>query len=145
MNCYLISRFKSPEAYQFQDGEKVDVSGTFQVVCPQFDIGNNPIGKEDCLNLNVYVPDILDDLMPVMVWIYGGGFETGSNNFADYGPLRFLDKGILVVTINYRLGPFGFLSLGNDIVPGNAGLLDQVWPCSGFRITFHRSMETQTR
>jgi carboxylesterase type B len=97
-----------------------------QGVCPQLDIGNNPIGEEDCLKLNVYVPDIVEDLMPVMVWIYGGGLETGSNNFGDYGPLRFLDKGILVVTIKYRLGPFGFLSLGTDIVPGNAGLLDQV-------------------
>ena len=39
----------------------------FQVVCPQFDIGNTPKGEEDCLKLNVYVPDIVNGLMPVMI------------------------------------------------------------------------------
>jgi len=121
-------RFKAPEAYQADAGEQVDVSGNFQVVCPQLDsLGPVPIiGEEDCLKLNVYVPEDVEDLLPVMIWIHGGGLETGSNNFVDYGPLRFLDKGMLVVAINYRLGPLGYLSLGTDSVPGNAGLLDQV-------------------
>lgn len=51
---------------------------------------------------------------------------TGSNNFVDYGPRRLLDKDVVLVSINYRLGPFGYLSLGSDQVPGNAGMLDQV-------------------
>ena len=124
----LVPRFKAPEAYQADAGEQVDVSGNFQVVCPQLDsLGPVPIiGEEDCLKLNVYVPEDVEDLLPVMIWIHGGGLETGSNNFVDYGPLRFLDKGMLVVAINYRLGPLGYLSLGTDSVPGNAGLLDQV-------------------
>jgi len=125
-------RFKSPDPYQFVVGELVDVSGNSLVMCPQLapdpaTAELRPVGVEDCLKLNVYVPETpLDVLLPVMVWIHGGGLETGSNNYVDYGPLRLLDQDMIVVTINYRLGPLGYLSLGSDVVPGNAGMLDQV-------------------
>ena len=66
-----------------------------------------------------------DDLAPVMFWIHGGSLKTGSNQFGSYGPLPFMDQDVILVAVNYRLGPFGFLSLGTEEVPGNAGLSDQ--------------------
>lgn len=58
---------------------------------------------------------------PVMFWIHGGGYAFGSGNTFLYGPDFLVAQDVLVVTINYRLGPFGFLSAGRD-APGNAGL-----------------------
>ncbi|XP_067006808.2 esterase E4 [Anabrus simplex] len=88
------------------------------------------IGDEDCLFLNVYTPRLptaqSHSLRPVMVFIHGGGFTEGSGNSDRYGPDFLVDEGVLVVTLNYRLGPFGFLSLHNRLVPGNMGLKDQV-------------------
>ena len=99
------------------------------VFCPQIN-GFTLDGVEDCLFLNVYVPkkaiDDKDIKLPVMVFIHGGSLITGSGNFRDYGPLHFMDKDVILVTINYRLGPFGFFFMGDDMVSGNAGLKDQV-------------------
>ncbi|XP_049792475.1 venom carboxylesterase-6-like [Schistocerca nitens] len=83
-------------------------------------------GSEDCLYVNVYVP-LVNDSSPlaVMVNIHGGGNTTGFSRFRR--PDFFMDKGVLVVTFNYRLGSIGFLSLQNDDIPGNAGLKDQVF------------------
>ena len=61
-----------------------------------------------------------------MVWIYGGGFEVGSYEFYQYNPEHLVEKGVIVVTINYRLGALGFLSLGTETVPGNAAFKDQI-------------------
>ena len=87
------------------------------------------ITDEDCLYLWVYTPTVSKNasLLPVLIWIHGGAYEIGSGSFSDYGPDRFM-KGndIVMVSINYRLGLLGFLSLGNSAVPGNMGLLDQV-------------------
>ena len=106
-----------------------DVSNESTVVCPQIN-GFTLDGVEDCLFLNVYVPkkaiDDNDIKLPVMVFIHGGSLITGSGNFRDYGPLHFMDKDVILVTINYRLGPFGFFFMGDDMVSGNAGLKDQV-------------------
>jgi para-nitrobenzyl esterase len=114
--------------------------------CPQV---AGPFGQgsatEDCLFLNVFVPDPLrgrgrdrdvdDDsdrsgLRPVMVWIHGGALVTGESN--DYDPTRLVDEGdVVVVTINYRLGELGFLAHpaltaeSPDHASGNYGLLDQ--------------------
>ena len=60
-----------------------------------------------------------------MVWIHGGSFIVGSNQPLSYGPSHFMDRDVIVVLVNYRLGPLGFLSLGTEDVPGNAGLRDQ--------------------
>ena len=99
------------------------------VFCPQIN-GFTLDGVEDCLFLNVYVPkkaiDDQDLKLPVMVFIHGGALITGSGNFRDYGPLHFMDKDVILVTINYRLGPFGFFFMGDEMVSGNAGLKDQV-------------------
>ena len=61
-----------------------------------------------------------------MVWIHGGGFHTENSNLSTYGPNYLLDKDIVFVSINYRLGILGFLSTGDVVAPGNFGLKDQV-------------------
>lgn len=87
--------------------------------------------SEDCLTLNVWTPS-LEGARPVMVWIHGGAFQFGSGSTAWYDGARFVANGdVVVVTINYRLGPLGFLHLsdlfGDEFAgSGNAGLLDQV-------------------
>ncbi|KAL4097011.1 hypothetical protein QTP88_021854 [Uroleucon formosanum] len=88
-------------------------------------------GSEDCLYLNVYTPKIPkkgdQELLPVMFWIAGGGYFAGSGGLSLYGPQYLLDKDIVLVTINYRLGIIGFLSTENDDLPGNYGMKDQVF------------------
>lgn len=84
-------------------------------------------GSEDCLTLNVYTP--LQDstaLKPVMVFIHGGGFREGSSSRFLYGPEHLIKHDIILVTINYRLEILGFLCLGTERAPGNAGMKDQV-------------------
>jgi para-nitrobenzyl esterase len=76
----------------------------------------------DCLNLNIWSPDLGAVGLPVMVWIHGGMFEVGSG--ATYNGSRFARDGIVCVTINYRVGVDGFLYLGKG--KANLGLLDQV-------------------
>uniref|UniRef100_A0AAG5DHC5 Carboxylic ester hydrolase n=1 Tax=Anopheles atroparvus TaxID=41427 RepID=A0AAG5DHC5_ANOAO len=90
---------------------------------------NNPIvGDEDCLYLNVYRPkDNSTQHLPVMVFIHGGGYFLGSADPRLYGPQRILaTERVILVTIQYRLGVFGFLSTGDAAAPGNAGMHDQV-------------------
>ncbi|XP_069696461.1 esterase E4-like isoform X1 [Periplaneta americana] len=89
------------------------------------------VGDEDCLYLNVYTPRLPADgeateLLPVMFWIHSGGWVAGSGSSDLYGPQYLLDKEIVLVTINYRLGPLGFLSTGDEVCPGNNGLKDQL-------------------
>ena len=90
-------------------------------------------GSEDCLFLNVYAPATADSKakLPVMFWIHGGGFSGGASNEprhnGDFLPL----KGVVLVTINYRLGVFGFLATSDlakeaDGAAGNYGLMDMV-------------------
>ncbi|XP_064157975.1 cholinesterase-like isoform X1 [Anguilla rostrata] len=83
--------------------------------------------SEDCLYLNVWVPSPTPHAAPVMAWIYGGGFSTGTASLEVYDG-RFLSntEGVLVVSFNYRVGALGFLALpGSQGVSGNAGLFDQ--------------------
>ena len=85
--------------------------------------------SEDCLYLNVYTPrrngsSGAGDSYPVMVYIHGGGYEVGTPVISpgDVIPLW----GVVLVTIQYRLGPFGFVTTGDPVAPGNYGMLDQV-------------------
>ncbi len=80
---------------------------------------------EDCLTLNIWSPDLGAAKLPVMVWIPGGEFEfhaTGASPW--YDGSRFTADGVVCVTINYRVGAEGFLSLGEG--QANRGLLDQI-------------------
>lgn len=87
------------------------------------------IGSDKCLHLNIYVPLLKSGKsLPVMVYIHGGRFNTMSNSPFYYGPDYLIEKQVILVTINYRIGAFGFLSLKDSSLetPGNAGLKDQV-------------------
>ena len=66
--------------------------------------------SEDCLFLNIYTPSVDNSKRPVMVWIHGGGFRSGSANEYD-GRVLASQGDVVVVTINYRLGPFGFTNI----------------------------------
>lgn len=104
--------------------------------CPQSGGGASagflitPDPDPDCLSLNVWAPEGAEDL-PVMVWIHGGGFETGSAHMPYYQGDDLAAEGLVVVSMNYRLGPFGFLATEElaqespDGSVGNYGLLDQ--------------------
>ncbi|KAK7574419.1 hypothetical protein V9T40_011610 [Parthenolecanium corni] len=83
-------------------------------------------GSEDCLNLNIYTPQDAQpgDNIPVIVYIFGGLFKQNSN--LDNGPEYMMDKRIIIVMPNHRLGALGFLSTGDAVISGNMGLKDQV-------------------
>ncbi|VVC41624.1 Carboxylesterase type B, conserved site,Carboxylesterase, type B,Alpha/Beta hydrolase fold [Cinara cedri] len=83
-------------------------------------------GYEDCLYLNVYAPETDKKRLPVIFWIHGGGFTWGHSGSGLFGPAYFMDKDVVLVTINYRLGILGFLSTEDDVLPGNYGMKDQV-------------------
>lgn len=76
--------------------------------------GSRVTGDENCLYLNIYTPHRVDrkPLLPVMFWIHGGAFQFASGNEAD--EKRLMDRKIVLVTINYRLGPFGKLIIYDD-------------------------------
>jgi para-nitrobenzyl esterase len=89
--------------------------------------------SEDCLYLNVWTPaNSSSDRIPVLVWIYGGGFSFGSTAEPGYNGERLAKKGVVLVSIAYRVGPLGFLahpelSAENPHhVSGNYGLLDMI-------------------
>ncbi|XP_077979960.1 pyrethroid hydrolase Ces2a-like [Glandiceps talaboti] len=83
--------------------------------------------SEDCLFLNVFVPQSELKKYAVMVWIHGGGFSMGSSSPIAYDatPLAAIND-VIVVSINYRLGSLGFLTTGDSAAGGNYGMLDQV-------------------
>ncbi|XP_076066315.1 juvenile hormone esterase-like isoform X2 [Oratosquilla oratoria] len=81
-------------------------------------------GQEDCLYLNVYTPKVsVRSQLPVMVFIHGGGFQSGETY--SYPPHVLLDRDVVLVVLQYRVGPFGFLSTEDSVIPGNFGLKDQ--------------------
>ncbi|XP_015432556.1 PREDICTED: venom carboxylesterase-6-like [Dufourea novaeangliae] len=97
-------------------------------ICTQFLMsplnGDRVTGCEDCLYLNIYVPSRTDNkTLPVIFWIHGGAFQFST--FNEVNETRLMDRKVILITSNYRLGPFGFLSTGDRVVPGNMGLKDQ--------------------
>jgi para-nitrobenzyl esterase len=96
----------------------------------------DPLNKrmsEDCLYLNVWTPArSADEKLPVMVWIHGGSNNTGAGSQPEYDGVALARMGVVVVTINYRLDVFGFLSHpeltseSDGAASGNYGLLDQI-------------------
>lgn len=115
-------------------------ASTFGDACPQGRVTQGEFGdniSEDCLYLNVWVPPHTErELLPVMVWIHGGGFSFGATSTPLYRGDRLAERGVIVVSVAYRLGPFGFMahpelsaeSQREDGVhaSGNYGLLDQI-------------------
>lgn len=106
--------------------------------CEQWHIWNDyifldPGPTEDCLYLNVYVPASAKKTsnLPVMMWIHGGGFAAGAGSEPRYTNSALVPKGVILVTINYRLNVFGFLA-SEDLAKesgghaGNYGLMDMV-------------------
>lgn len=92
----------------------------------------DPGGSEDCLTLNVWVPASHAGKLPVMVWIYGGGFVAGTTSEARQDGTNLAKHGVIVVSMNYRLGVFGFFvhpelakESGHNSA-GNYGFLDQL-------------------
>lgn len=98
---------------------------------PEFMIDAGPV-SEDCLYLNVWSPAQGGSNLPVLVWIHGGGFGGGSGSIPIYSGDRLAAKGAVVVTVNYRVGAFGFLAHPEltaespNRTSGNYGLLDMV-------------------
>src|ERR1700675_1589207 len=92
-----------------------------------------PAVSEDCLYLNIWTPvNRADKRLPVLVWIHGGGYTNGSGSMPLYWGDRLAQKGVIVVTIAYRLAPLGFLA-HPDLTgesghhsSGNYGLMDQI-------------------
>ncbi|XP_063987723.1 esterase FE4-like [Diachasmimorpha longicaudata] len=85
------------------------------------------VGDEDCLFLNVYTPTIqAGSGKAVMVYFHPGGFTGGSGDDDLFGPDFLLEKDVILVTVNFRLGAVGFLNTGDANAPGNVGLKDQV-------------------
>ncbi|MEW8542407.1 MAG: carboxylesterase family protein, partial [Candidatus Thiodiazotropha sp.] len=111
------------------------IAKTLPPFCPQnpaylefFGITLDPGSQnEDCLRLNIFTPeqDPQDDAKrPVMVWIHGGFYEVETQNWYLAKLLAAMNN-IIYVTLNYRLSVLGFLSTGDDTLPGNNGLWDQ--------------------
>ncbi|PZC83636.1 hypothetical protein B5X24_HaOG200144 [Helicoverpa armigera] len=122
----VTERFEEP-------GNPPSWHGTFNadrgnIKCNQYISSlKQPVGQEDCLVLNIFTPPTLEpEPFPVMVFIPGGGFYSGSNSELIYNPKFLVQRKVIVVTINYRVGAFGFLCLGLKEASGNMGLKDQL-------------------
>ncbi len=135
-------RWKAPQPAQHWDGvKKCDAFGPspmqakpvpFMVYTSEFLIPEKPI-SEDCLYLNVWTnARTKADKKAVFVWIYGGGFTSGGTACPIYDGEAMAKKGILFVSVNYRVGVFGFLAHPEltkespDKASGNYGLMDQI-------------------
>lgn len=123
-------RWKAPQPAKKWKG--VRFANSFGPMCPQMQLQPGP-QSEDCLTLNVWTPaKNRSARLPVMVWIHGGGFVIGAGSQTVYDGEPLAAQGVVLVSINYRLGVFGFLSHPDlsrespDGVSGNYGLLDMV-------------------
>ncbi len=123
-------RWKPPQPAKPWKG--IRVAKSFPAMCPQFQFIPGP-QSEDCLGLNVWTPArSASEKLPVMLWIHGGGFIIGSSSQSLYDGEPLASEGVVVVSVNYRLGIFGFLAhpaLSQESpqgVSGNYGILDMV-------------------
>ncbi|KAL0840593.1 hypothetical protein ABMA28_015798 [Loxostege sticticalis] len=98
-----------------------------RIVCPQVStlLHSMLVIQEDCLVANIYVPNTVQTNLPVLVLVHGGAYMLGWGSMDQPNEL-VSSKNIIVVTFNYRLGAHGFLCLGTEDAPGNAGMKDQV-------------------
>jgi carboxylesterase type B len=120
----VSGRFRWTDPRPLPAWQAVRAATTFGPACAQHDSGYRT-QAEDCLFLNIWRPRGLDDSakLPVMVFIHGGGFVSGASSDPLYNGARLARRGVIVVSLNYRLGALGFLALGE--LAGNYGLRDQ--------------------
>ena len=135
-------RWKAPQAVEAWEGVRACVNPPASAIQPdpkpffcwsqEFITPAKPM-SEDCLYLNVWTPaKKADENLPVMVWIHGGGLTSGSGMVPLYDGTEMAKKGVVFITINYRLGIFGFLAhpeLSKESAlntSGNYGILDQI-------------------
>jgi len=128
-------RWKAPARAAKWDGVK-DASAYGAICAQKMPNPDNGIGQypasEDCLTLNVFTQQLGGGKRPVMVWIHGGGFVNGSGSAELYDGSQLAKRGVVVVTINYRLGRFGSFAhplLTKEAAGGpvaNYGMLDMV-------------------
>lgn len=124
-------RFAPPAPLDASD-DVIDctVFGHCAVQEPSMLVNTEP--SEDCLYLNVWAPENVasDAKLPVFVWIHGGGYYNGCGSMNYYDGTEFVKQGVIVVTINYRLGALGFFALQTLLdeygTTGNWGTLDQI-------------------
>src|ERR1700688_4616667 len=128
-------RWRPPAPVTHWEGTRK--ADTFAPACMQEGVSmpgeTPPAVSEDCLYLNVWAPrPTHHNALPVIVWIYGGGLRNGSAAMPLYWGDRLARRGVVVVTIAYRLGPLGFLALpaltqeSDAHSSGNYGLMDQI-------------------
>lgn len=125
-------RWKAPAPVQPWTGVKK--TDAFCSACMQTSgaMGNSAQVSEDCLYLNVWTPaKKTDEKVPVIYWVHGGGYSGGSTSTPMYDGMGFAKKGVVLVSVAYRLGPFGFLAhpelsqeSGNG--SGSYGMLDMI-------------------
>ena len=117
-------RFKRPE--KVDKWTDVYDATTEKNSCYQVDRGFHMANmNEDCLFLRVWAPHNTRN-KTVMVWLFGGGLQTGSIYQSWYDALPLATFDVVVVSINYRVGPMGFIYDGTEEAPGNVGLYDQL-------------------
>jgi len=125
-------RFEDPVPYK--QPNKIDATDDTVIMCPQTPFCVPPLCEvvvtEDCLFLTVQVPSEYkydpNNLLPVMIWIHGGGFVAGSHNDKLYIADNLSNStGAIVVSMNYRLGYLGFLTYEKAGISGNQGIKDQ--------------------
>ena len=130
-------RWKAPQPAAKWDGVKDAAAfgaSCMQTNYPEGSLYRSDLGpvSEDCLTLNIWTTAKANAKQPVMVWIHGGGLTRGSGATPVYDGEALSRKGVVLVTINYRLGPFGFLTHPEltaespNHSSGNYGLLDQI-------------------
>ena len=128
-------RWKAPQPVKKWEG--VLKADKYAPACPQMKLKYAgfvpPPTSEDCLYLNVWTPaKSSGEKLPVMVWIYGGGFAMGATSVPLYSGEQLAKMGVIVVSIAYRVGPLGFMAHpeltaeASNKVSGNYGLLDQI-------------------
>ncbi|GGU09841.1 carboxylesterase family protein [Actinomadura citrea] len=127
----MAERFAAPRPVPVWEG--VRDAGRPGPACPQppsrlervMGPGSDLVQDEGCLSLNVWTPGGTG--LPVLVWLHGGGFTSGSGAEAWYDGALLAERGrMVVVTVNYRLGALGYLYLSPTFGPANVGLLDQI-------------------
>jgi para-nitrobenzyl esterase len=133
-------RFRAPVRPARWEGTRPCLE--FGPVCPQHDFRDENVmvvpmpepwearrQQEDCLNLNIWTPAADHGDRPVLMWVHGGAFVVGSGSSPNYDGASLARRGVVVVTINYRLGGLGYLHLGplgGDPRSANLGQLDQI-------------------